>query len=156
MKNPLNPRPPKNPAAIEDAMRAFKKNNDLVKLSRKLGRSGSVLADKLNPDREGHKLCILEVGALIELSGDMTLLEGLADFCGMKLYEPLEGEATSENVVSLIMRKQGLSGHFCELYERAMNDGVLDSNERTELVAAVDDVIGVLVKLKANLSESVA
>ncbi|MEH6711614.1 MAG: phage regulatory CII family protein [Paraglaciecola polaris] len=152
-----NPRKPsKNPLAVEQAMRQFRSQNDCALLARKMGKSQNVLIDKLNPDRETHKLCLLEAASLTELSGDLSLLEGFADFCGMKLYEPLEGEANSENVVSLIMRKQGLSGHFCDLYERAMSDGKLDSNERTDLVGAVDDVIGVLVKLKANLSESVA
>lgn len=156
MNRSIPRRPSKNPQAVEQGMRQFREQNDCALLARKMGKSQNVLIDKLNPDRDTHKLCLLEAASLTELSGDTSLLEGFAAFCGLKLYEQPNAAPSQDNVVKLILRNQGLSGRFCELYERAMSDGMLDNQERPELISAIDDVIGVLVKLRANLQFEVA
>ena len=154
MNKTIPHKPSKNPLAVEQAMRQFRANNDCALLARKMGKSQNVLIDKLNPDRDTHKLCLLEAASLTELSGDMTLLQGFADFCGLQLFEPPESEVTGDKVISLVLRRQKISGHFAELLEKALdNDGVIDQTEAAELLPLANDLQAVVAKLVANLKQ---
>jgi hypothetical protein len=155
MQNTIPRKPSKNSHAVEQAMRQFRANNDIALLARKMGKSHVVLTDKLNPDRETHKLCLLETASLTELSGDMCLLEGLADFCGLQLFEPPTAEVTNDKVISLVLRRQRLDGHFAELLEKALDDGEIDPDEAADLLPLANDLVAVVTKLVANLQSIV-
>jgi hypothetical protein len=153
MQKHIPRRPSKNPQAVEHGMRQFRENNDLALLARKMGKSRNVITDKLNPDRDTHKLCLLEAAAMTELTGDMSLIEGFAEFCGLKLYEAPESEVTQSKVVSLVLRHQRLGGHLSGLMEKALDDDEIEPHEADELLPAVEDLRGVLTKLVANLEQ---
>lgn len=142
----------KDSQAVEEAMRLFRQNNDIALLARKMGRSQTVMLDKLNPDREQHKLCLLEAVALTELSGDTGLAIGFAHACGLLTYEPPADEVTDHNIVSLTLKKIENAGRFSNLLDKALEDQILEDHEIKELDACLAHSISIITCLRHNLA----
>lgn len=61
---------------FETACRQFANEHNLVKLGEKAGIAPQMLRNKLNPEQP-HKLTVLELDKLTQITGDMRLFDGL-------------------------------------------------------------------------------
>jgi hypothetical protein len=137
---------------LELARRAFSKRHRIDLLAPKMGTTHKTLLDRLNPDNDYHRLSVEHLQMVTALTGDTQLIVGLCHDAGLSVYESPTDAPTVESIIPLILKRHQVSGEFSALLHRFMADGVLDDDEKMELIKSVDDAIAILNKTKASLS----
>ncbi|MFC4699361.1 phage regulatory CII family protein [Glaciecola siphonariae] len=142
----------KDSHCLEDAMRSFSKYQRLDILAPKIGCSPNVLRNKLNPDQEFHKLTALEVILLTHITGDETLLSAMGRMIGFTMYRPATEKSAISDLMHGVLKTQGAAGHICDIYQQAIEDKVITSNERDELLEAINKAQRHLSELASGLN----
>lgn len=96
-------------------------------LGPRLGMTGRMLANKLNPNDEAHKLMLVEALRMQQLTGDHRILQAEAEELGyalLKLPSVDAGDFASE-----AMRTVKEFGDFIGSIEESMRDGKVTPNE---------------------------
>jgi hypothetical protein len=138
----------------DEAMRSFRKNNDIALLARKTGTSNTILLDRLNPDRDA-KLGYLEAIGHSHLTNDTTLLKAWANEMGFGLFEKPDGVVGDEEMLDIFLGIQKVQGHLASTLHEAREDGVIDSQENLQLGSIIDEIINSMATLKAEIQSQV-
>lgn len=138
----------------EKAMVDFKDNNDIPALAKKTGASKNIIYDRLNPDRD-QKLGYLEAIGHSHICDDDTLLHAWASDRGYGLFKTPEGSSGEEEMLDLVLIKQGLGGCFASTFHSARSDGVIDQVECDDLMKLINKEMDALATLKAEISGQV-
>lgn len=138
----------------EEAMRAFRANNDIRMLATKTGASNNVLLDQLNPDRE-HKYGYLQAIAHSHLTGDVSLLKAWAADVGLGVFELPKNTTGDEEMLDLILMLQQSTGFFAQSFYKAREDGIIEEHEAKELLTLISDKVSLLTKLGEEIKTQV-
>lgn len=98
-------------------------------IARKLGVSPVVMANKLNPHQEFHKLSLGEAVAITELTNDNGILESWCQQRGGLFVKLPDDISCDEELSDQLMRLSEQLGAALGEIRLAREDGVIDSHE---------------------------
>jgi hypothetical protein len=131
-------------------MRDFARSHCLERQAAKIGMSGNVLRNKLNPDQEFHKLSLVEATILASNTGDLALFDGALNMLGKGIHD-ISKNHCSESMLSFILGTVGATGKVAKLFDDATADNHIDPQEATEIISEVDKAISKLQGLRTAL-----
>lgn len=140
---------------LEMAMKQFGKDHGIDRQAAKLGCSGNVLRNKLNPDQEFHKLTLNEAVLLAGNTGDMSILRAALKQLDHDVHS-LESTASESRIIHQVLMAVGAAGNVATIFDRANEDQIIDEEETKELNSAIDNSIKVLSELRASLKKNAA
>ena len=130
---------------------------NISELARHMGKSPTILANKLNPDCDTHHLTLGEAVAITELSGDNGILESLAHLRGKMLVDVPAGAVNDEDLADQVMLAQAVFGKMMQVIHDARKDGVIDCIEQSDIervgTEAAQMVIGLIKSTGANVRQ---
>ena len=121
--------------SLDEGMRAFGKSNRMDLLAIKLSMSATVLRNKLNPDREFHKLSLMETVLLTIHTGDFSLFRSSLNMLGHDVHK-VSAESCESKMLHLVLQSCRKAGNISNIYEKASEDMVIDETERAVLLQA--------------------
>lgn len=123
-------------------------------LAPRLGTSGNVLRNKVNPSNDTHHLRLDEAVAMMAFSGDVRILHAIGDELGYIVVPALGvDELTNEDLLVKFNRMYQAMGEFAAKTNVSIADGVLDADERRKLHS---DVLKMNSQLHALLAQLIA
>ncbi|MEN3158267.1 phage regulatory CII family protein [Alkalimonas sp. NCh-2] len=125
------------------------KANNASELARKLGISPVVLANKLNPHQEFHRLTLGEAVAITELSNDDRILESWAHSRGCVLVHVPDVVGCDEELSDQVMRLSEEMGETMGYIRQARSDGVITPAEFEGIQSKIISMIREAVALKS-------
>jgi hypothetical protein len=141
---------------LDAARHEFLNRYDIARLAKKLMlKSPAILYNRLNPDMEYHHLTVELLEQLTKQTGDNVLIAALNKDLGQSVYEIPKMPATSEGIAKLIFQRQFQCGEFGLLYDKYMEDQVLDQQEAEHLSQHLDATIAHLVNIKASVKSAI-
>lgn len=130
---------------------------NISELARHMGKSPTILANKLNPDCDTHHLTLGEAVAITELSGDNGILESWAHLRGKVLVDIPVGSMNDEELADQVMLIQSVFGQMMQTIYQARADGVIDRLEHSAIerigTEVAQQVIGLIKSTGANVRE---
>jgi hypothetical protein len=140
---------------LDAARHEFLNRYDIARLAKKLMlKSPAILYNRLNPDMEYHHLTVELLEQLTKQTGDNILIAALNKDLGQAVYQIPKVAATSESISKLIFKRQFIAGEFGVLFDKYMENGVLDKQESESLYEHLDSAIEHLVKIKASVKSA--
>lgn len=130
---------------------------NISELARHMGKSPTILANKLNPDCDTHHLTLGEAVAITELSGDNGILESWSHLRGKMLVDIPEGAVNDEDLADQVMMVQAVFGQMMKVIHDARKDGVIDRIEQSDIervgTEAAQMVVGLIKITGANVRQ---
>lgn len=130
---------------------------NISELARHMGKSPTILANKLNPDCDTHHLTLGEAVAITEMSGDNGILESWAHLRGKMLVDVPAGAVNDEDLADQVMLAQAVFGKMMQVIHDARKDGVIDCIEQSDIervgTEAAQMVIGLIKSTGANVRQ---
>lgn len=112
-----------------DAAYQLGERHNASDIARKLGVSPVVMANKLNPHQEFHKLSLGEAVAITELTNDNGILEAWAHSRGLVLVPVPDGVSCDEDLSDQLLKLSEVMGQALGAVRAARADGVIDPVE---------------------------
>ena len=134
----------------DEAMRNFRRDNDIALLARKTGHGHNVLLDRLNPERD-QKLGYLEAIGHSHLTNDIGLLEAWAADLGYIVYKKPAADTSAKDASKLLLKLTTISGELADSYINADEDGIIEQHEADELISILDKKIALNCEFKECL-----
>lgn len=107
-------------------------------LAPRLGTSGAVLRNKVNPNNDRNTLALEEADQLMGISGDYRILQALAANHGFLLQradgEP--GQGGSASILTCILALSMREGALSEIVSQALADNLISPREKKQIEAA--------------------
>lgn len=119
-------------------------------LAPRLGMSGAVLRNKVNPHCDTHRLALDEAVRITDIANDDRMLRAWAAHRGQALVDLDVGEPRGP-VVAHVLDMQTHEGELSRVLADALADGVISHNEMRAIDAAALDVQGALLGLVNRL-----
>lgn len=133
------------------------KANNASELARKLGISPVVLANKLNPHQEFHRLTLGEAVAITELSNDDRILESWAHSRGCVLVHVPDVVGCDEELSDQLMKLSEEMGDAMGEIRQARSDGVITPDEfeaiKTKLMSMVREAVALKTMVKGQVRD---
>jgi len=106
-------------------------------LAEVVGTSQQVLLNKVNPDNDLNHLNLRDGLAIMKHTGDVTILEVMAEQCGYRLHQ-CNAEATDlmDSVLSLMSEH----GELSSLVQASTADGVIDDKEKRAILTKAREI----------------
>lgn len=104
-------------------------------LAPRLGMSGAVLRNKVNPNNPRNMLTLAEADRMMRVTGDFRILQALAGEHDFTLGRsgPVDDECT---IGTLSLDAASALGNLAQIIRKALNDGVISEREMLEIEAA--------------------
>lgn len=119
-------------------------------LAPRLGMSGAVLRNKVNPHCDTHRLALDEAVRITDITGDDRMLRAWAAHRGQALASLNVGDADGA-VMGYVLEVHAHEGELSRVLASALADGVISQNEMRAIDAAALDVQGALLGLVNRL-----
>ena len=97
----------------------------------RIGMSGAVLRNKVNPNNSTHHLSLAEASEIMGVTGDDRMLHALAAEHGYVLRR-VEG-ATSGSVIGAVLAVSKRQGDLAQAVAASLEDGKITPNESSEI-----------------------
>lgn len=121
-------------------------------LAPRIGVSAGILRNKVNANNATNHLTLAEADAIMSATGDMRILQALAQEHGYALHRIGEGTA-DRPIVSHLLALGMAEGALSRTIHDALADGVISSNEMNAIAAAGHEnqsaLIGLINRLRA-------
>lgn len=104
-------------------------------LAPRIGLSGAMLRNKVNPNNDTHKLTLVEAVRMTDAADDERILSAWASQRNsvlVRLPEPTE-QPDNEELLNLFMRLTAEFGALAQRHQEATEDGEVDDQEKTDL-----------------------
>jgi hypothetical protein len=105
-------------------------------LAPRIGMSGAVLRNKVNPNNSTHHLTVAEALRISQITGDVRIVQALARELGMALIEiPNADQCADSDVIELMAKSLQTHGEIGREINKTFEDGRVEHHE----VARVKD-----------------
>lgn len=104
-------------------------------LAPRIGMSGAMLRNKVNPNNDTHKLTLVEAVRMTDAADDERILHAWASSRNsvlVRLPEPTE-QPDNEELLSLFMRLTTEFGALAQRHQEVTEDGEVDDREKADL-----------------------
>lgn len=130
-----------------------KKNSGLEfdDIANELGTNGGTLKNKLKPSLNTHDIGLTEFIHLIEMTGDYSALEHIANHFDMVLICKKQAEAKTSDLNLLVDKANMENADVFSTVKRAIEDGVITEDERGAILKEIDEA----QKANAELKDTV-
>lgn len=119
-------------------------------LAARMGMSGNVLNQKLNPNREHHKLTLTEALRMQQLAGRADILHAMAATLGYMAL-PLPEVAEPQEIAHGVARLCAEFGDYLRAVDETWADRRISPNEQRRLERELGDMIAQAARLQAAL-----
>lgn len=125
-------------------------------LGPRMGMSGAVLRNKVNPHNTTHHLTLAEAVRMMALTGDLRILRAIADELGQAVHPlPAVQDGPSGDVLENVLGLAEAEGNFSGSMRAALADGIVTPRELREIREASDQVQATLALLIRKLQAMV-
>jgi hypothetical protein len=107
-------------------------------LAPRLGTSGAVLRNKVNPNNDRNTLALEEADQLMGISGDYRILQALAANHGFLLQraDGNPGKGSADTILTCILALSMREGALSEIVSKALADNLISPREKRDIEAA--------------------
>lgn len=119
-------------------------------LAPRLGTSGAVLRNKVNPNNATHRLTLAEAVQLSDIANDDRMLQSWAALRGKALVDIVPRD-DARSVVAHVLQMHASEGELSRVLNDALADGVITQTEMRAINDAAFDVQGALISLVGRL-----
>lgn len=113
-----------------------------------LGLNGGTLDNKLKPSMPTSDMTVTELMHFIELSGDYSALEYMAKKFDMVLISKSHEKASTSDLNLLVDKANMENSDVFRTVKRAIEDGVIDNEERENILKEINEADVANAKLK--------
>jgi len=138
-----------------DAAYHLGERHNVSDIARKLGISPVVMANKLNPHQEFHKLSLGEAVAITELTHDNGILEAWAHTRGCMLVPVPQAVCCDEDLCDQLLVLNEAMGNALATIKAARADGVIDPAEFEQIKQRVSALVTESLALQQVVGETV-
>ena len=119
-------------------------------LAPRIGTSGAVLRNKVNPNNTTHRLTLSEAVQLSDIADDDRMLQAWAAHRGKALVD-VQASASSRPVVAHVLDFTTSGGDLARVLQEALADNLITDNEMRAIGDAALQSQGALIALVARL-----
>ncbi|MEN1941038.1 phage regulatory CII family protein [Luteimonas sp. MJ174] len=123
-------------------------------LAPRVGMTGAVLRNKVNPKNDRNVLSLADADALMGVTGDHRILHALAAEHGYTL-QPIEGDGPG-CLMDAVLATSAAKGDLSSVIARAIADKVISSNDLSEIGRACAAVHAGLVAIAQEAAADAA
>lgn len=139
-KHNKQPKDPKLCKMIRKTITVNRKHLGLEfeEVAHELGLSEGTLANKLKPSMDMSDLTLTEFVHFLELTGDYTALEHIANDLDLVLIAKKQNKSSSKDINNLV---DAANIHNAEVFREIkfdMEDGIIDQDEQLRILAKID------------------
>ncbi len=122
-------------------------------LATRIGMSGAVLRNKVNPNNDRNVLGLVEAQKIMRISGDHRILQAQAADLGYALLRLDEAmpEGAADSLTGMVLRLDVTGGDLSRVVGAALADGVITQNEMSAISKAGHADQAALIALVARL-----
>lgn len=124
-------------------------------IARKLGVSPVVMANKLNPHQEFHKLSLGEAVAITEITNDNAIIEAWSHQRGGVFVKLPSGSSCDEELSDQLMKLSEVLGSALGEIRHAREDGIIDQVEFNRIKEKLMQTVNEALALKEVVADQV-
>jgi len=131
---------------------AHGKHGDLADLARKMGMHAQVLRNKVCPTTDTHKLSLREAVAMMDATGNDSILEVMAEMRGYTLERKALPDAAS--IVQAVLSADAEHGDISREIQAALADGKLTEHEKAAISRQIREAQQTLDALNSTVQHA--
>jgi len=124
---------------------------DWEDIANELGLNGGTLENKLKPSYDNGDITLSEFMHFMEMSGDFTALEYIANKFDMVLIQKQQEETKTVDINLLVDMANITNNDVFREVKVDIEDGVIDKDERERILKAIDTAQKANAKLKDRI-----
>ena len=121
-------------------------------LATRLGMSVTILNNKVNPNASAHHLRLDEAVAIMELTGDHSIIQAMAHRLG-GVYCEVSSAATKDDLIMTALSASACQGDVMTELHDALEDGRISCDQRAALKGKIQTAMAELQALSNHVDE---